>query len=304
MIHFEISGVETYWWLPIVVAYIISAVTSLGGLSGAFMLLPFQVSFLGYTGPGVSPTNLLYNVISTPTGIWRYAHERRMVWPIAWAVILGTLPGVLIGAWIRLTLLPDPAAFKLFVGCVLLLLAIRLLLDQIRPPVQSRDKKDFQVSQASFSLSSVAYRFSEADFRVATWKIILLSLVVGLIGGAYGIGGAAIIVPFLVGAFGLPVHTVAGAALLGNFVTSAVGVASYLLLVSIGVGEASEAVGAAGGAATPDWLLGLLFGIGGAAGTYTGARLQKKVSARSISWLLIVSLLGIAGSYIWQFFFA
>lgn len=293
--HFPISGVETWWWLPIGVAYIISTITSLGGLSGAFMLLPFQVSVLGYNGPGVSPTNLLYNVISTPTGVWRFAKERRMVWPLAWAVIIGTLPGVLAGAYIRVTLLPDPKTFKLFVGCVLLGLAIRLLIDRLK---QARKKEEaqgaFHVTAASFSMRELSYDFNGTTYRITTVKIVLLALVVGLIGGAYGIGGAAIIVPFLVGVFGLPVHTVAGAALLGNFVTSSVGVVSYLLLAYSGVGES--------GTAAPDWLLGLLFGIGGAAGTYSGARLQKRVSGAAIAWLLIVALLAIAGVYILQYF--
>jgi uncharacterized protein len=43
--------------------------------------------------------------------------------------------------------------------------------------------------------------------------------VVGVIGGIYSIGGGSIIAPFLVTVFGLPVYTVAGATLIGTFVT-------------------------------------------------------------------------------------
>ena len=35
------------------------------GISGAVLLLPFQVSVLGTPSPAVTPTNLLYNVVST-----------------------------------------------------------------------------------------------------------------------------------------------------------------------------------------------------------------------------------------------
>ena len=48
--------------------------------------------------------------------------------------------------------------------------------------------------------------------------------VVGIIGGVYGIGGSAIIAPFFISFFWLPVYTVAGAALMGTFVTSIAGV--------------------------------------------------------------------------------
>ncbi len=36
----------------------------------------------------------------------------RLVWPLAWAVTLGTLPGVILGGFIRLTWLPDPGPFQ------------------------------------------------------------------------------------------------------------------------------------------------------------------------------------------------
>ena len=50
---------------------------------------------------------------------------------------------------------------------------------------------------------------------------------VGLIGGTYGIGGGAIIAPFLAAIFKLPMYTIAGAALLGTLVTSIAGVGIY-----------------------------------------------------------------------------
>ena len=56
MFTFPVSGVETYWWLPTLVAFLISFFTSMGGLSGAFLLLPFQVSILGFITPAGTPT--------------------------------------------------------------------------------------------------------------------------------------------------------------------------------------------------------------------------------------------------------
>jgi hypothetical protein len=50
-----------------------------------------------------------------------------MAWPLTWVVIAGTLPGVFIGYWLRVSYLPDPRTFKLFVGCVLLYIGVRLL---------------------------------------------------------------------------------------------------------------------------------------------------------------------------------
>ena len=47
-------------------AYVIAALAAPAGISGAVLLLPFQVSVLGAPSPAGAPTNLLYNVVATP----------------------------------------------------------------------------------------------------------------------------------------------------------------------------------------------------------------------------------------------
>ena len=47
-------------------------------MSGAVLLLPFQVSVLGVPRARQSlPTNLLYNVIATPGALYRYWRQRQ-----------------------------------------------------------------------------------------------------------------------------------------------------------------------------------------------------------------------------------
>ena len=65
--------------------------------------------------------------MTTPGGVYRYVREGRVVWPLAWVVVLGTLPGAFVGAYLRVTVLSDPGAFEVFVGLVLLYFGIRLL---------------------------------------------------------------------------------------------------------------------------------------------------------------------------------
>src|SRR5512137_1419580 len=131
-VTFPVSGVETWLFLPPLVAFAVSTITSMGGVSGAFLLLPFQVSVLHFVTPSVSATNFVYNIVAIPSGVYRYIKEGRMAWPLTWVVIVGTLPGVFLGYYLRIFLLPDPKTFKLFVGCVLLYLGGRLALDLVR----------------------------------------------------------------------------------------------------------------------------------------------------------------------------
>ena len=51
--------------VALVAAYLIAVLAAPAGISGAVLLLPFQVSVLGTPSPAVTPTNLLYNVVAT-----------------------------------------------------------------------------------------------------------------------------------------------------------------------------------------------------------------------------------------------
>ena len=293
--HFPISGVETYLFIPPLVAFTISFFTSMGGISGAFLLLPFQMSVLGFTSPSVTSTNFLFNVTGTPGGVYRYARECRFVWPVAILIVLGIIPGVLIGYYLRLTYLPDPKTFKFFVGCVLLLIALKLLKEALNGrDVETQDRCELtdQVEETSIEVKTTRFKFKGATHSFGTAKLLGLALAVGVIGGVYGIGGGSIIAPFLITFFRLPVYAIAGAVLLGTFVSSLAGVAFYSLIPINGT------------LAAPDWLLGFLFGTGGLMGMYLGARVQKYAPERWIKLMLGGVIIFVASKYILKFFSA
>lgn len=302
--YFPTAGIEINPLIPPVVAFVIAFFTSMGGLSGAFLILPFQVSFLGYNTPSVSATNQLFNIIAIPSGVYRYVREGRMVWPLVRVVVVGTLPGVLIGAIIRIKYLPDPKHFKVFAGFVLLYIASRLIKDLLTKKKSSQTTTaqastkntacktgmDFQVRILEDSWKTISYEFCGNVHTVNGLAIMALSGIVGIIGGIYGIGGGAMLSPFFVSFFGLPVHSIAGATLMGTFVTSVAGVIFYQGLAFF----YPQLVVA------PDWILGLLFGIGGMAGMYMGARCQRFIPARIIKWILVFCLLVPAVRYIFN----
>jgi uncharacterized membrane protein YfcA len=316
---FPVSGVKTYIFIPPLVALIISSFTSMGGISGAFLLLPFQMSVLKYTAPSVSGTNHVFNVVAIPSGVYRYIREGRMAWPLTWVVVAGTLPGVFLGFYVRVVYLPDPKAFKLFVGCVLLYIGARIfyeftgktkskianvksLDDKFKIRVEEIKKQRLSkiaagippeavVKKISISLKKIEYEFWGERFSFNPVVMFVLAFIVGIIGGAYGIGGGAIIAPFCISVLHLPAYTIAGATLMGTFITSVAGALFYSIPI-VGQGVPS----------TPDWFLGVLFGIGGSAGMYLGARFQKFVPQNFIKLLLGVVILFLAVRYIYQYF--
>jgi uncharacterized membrane protein YfcA len=296
---FTISGIEVNPLIPFTVAFVISFFTSMGGVSGAFLLLPFQVSVLGYTAPSVSGTNQVFNIVAIPSGVYRYIREGRMLWPLTWAVIIGTLPGVFIGAWVRIKYLPDPKTFKLFVGMVLLYIGFRLLMDVFKNKDQKKvsnrnraagDRHTVKLLEST--IRKVTFDYDGETHKFSPLIVYVICFLVGIIGGIYGIGGGSIVAPFFVAIIGLPVYAVAGAALMGTFITSVAGVIFYQYLSWIYTDMA----------VAPDWILGALFGFGGLFGMYLGARTQKFVPARIIKGILCSCVLLVAFRYITGFF--
>ncbi|MDP7728355.1 MULTISPECIES: sulfite exporter TauE/SafE family protein [Mycobacterium] len=222
----------------------VATVTAPVGVSGAVFLLPIQFSVLHIPSPAVTPTNLLFNIVSIPGALVRY----RVSWhsPLTVRLIAGTVPGVVIGAMVRVLLIPGPRMFRVVAAGVLLPLGIWLIARE-RSPARP------------------------AARHPSSRSISLLALSVGVIGGIYGIGGGSLLSPILIGR-GLPVATVAPAALASTLVTSAAGAATYTVL----------ATAHRGFDIAPDWLVGIVAGVGGLIGGYLGAAIAPRVPERAL----------------------
>jgi len=169
----------------------------------------------------------------------------------------------------------------------LLYIGFRLLRDILKknttpaPKEKTSGRNTGTVSDASFTMQKLCYTYEGQKYQVSTPAIMALSLTVGIIGGVYGIGGGAIIAPFFVSFFGLPVYTVAGAALMGTMITSFAGVFFFQAMAPFFPDMA----------VAPDWRLGILFGLGGFAGMYCGARMQRFMPANLIKIILTFCIL-------------
>jgi hypothetical protein len=253
--------------VALVAAYVVAVLATPAGVSGAVLLLPFQVSVLGTPSPAVTPTNLLYNVVSTPGALYRYWRQGQTGGRLAVLLVTGTLPGVVAGSVIRVELLPGPRVFDLVVASVLLPLGSWLALSG--PPHQAEPS-------------------SPRLLPVPVLVLVALSAAVGCAGGIYGIGGGSILAPILIGSGGKPAE-VAPAALASTFVTSVAGVITFLILSVYSHGPVA-----------PDWPTGIALGIGGLAGAYTGARIQSRLPDALIRRLIGVVVIAIGARYLWS----
>lgn len=237
---------------------LIAMVTAPVGVSRAVFLLPVQLSVLGVPSPAVTPTNLLFNVVAGPGALLRHHREGLLRGPLTRRLVTGTLPGVVVGAVIRVFAVPVATVFRLLVAALLLPLGLWLVGRTLRPARRARA--------------------AEPSPRALTG----LALAVGIIGGIYGIGGGSPLGPVLVGR-GMPVARVAPAALACTFATSVAGAAAFALLSLTGPGDTA-----------PVWSLGLTCGLGRLIGGYLGARQRPRLPETALRLLLgtLAALLG------------
>lgn len=246
--------------VALVAGLVVATVTTPVGVSGAVFLLPVQLSVLGVPSPRVTPTNLLYNVVSGPGAIVRFRRGGRFDRVLALQLVSGSVPGVVLGAVVRVYVAADPDTFRLLAAAVLVPVGLLIL----RAPAPG----------------SLRLRLRP--------RVRLVALVVGVVGGIYGVGGGSLMAPVLVGA-GMAVTTVAPAALLSTWVTSVIGVATYVILSLDSVGTIA-----------PDWRLGIAAGLGGLMGGWLGASLQPRIPERALRTLLGALALALALVYVAQ----
>jgi uncharacterized protein len=109
----------------------------------------------------------------------------------------------------------------------------------------------------------------------------MTAVVVGVVGGIYGIGGGSILAPLLIGCGRTPAE-VAPATLASTFVTSIAGVVTFVIISMHDHGSVA-----------PDWTVGIALGAGGLIGGYLGARLQPLLPGTLIRRVLGLLVLAI-----------
>lgn len=238
----------------------IATLASPAGISGAVLLLPFQVSVLGTPSPAVTPTNLLYNVVATPGALYRYWRQGQTGGRLTSVLLVGTVPGVIAGSAIRVELLPGSRAFEIVIAAVLIPLGSWLTV-HVPPDGES------------------------VWLPLSVPVIVASALVVGTVGGIYGIGGGSILAPILIGAGRSP-RDVAPATLLSTLLTSIVGVVAFVLLSTHHHGSIA-----------PDWGIGVALGAGGLVGSYLGAWIQPRLPDQLIRRILGVLVAAIGARY-------
>jgi uncharacterized membrane protein YfcA len=112
-------------FLSIIIGLIGGTIAGMVGVGGGFIIVPFGIAYLGFSMKEASGTSLISIAIIALPGLITHAFLGHIWWIHGLAVIIGTIPGAQLGAWL-ISILPERQMRLAY--CILLLLCGFLLL--------------------------------------------------------------------------------------------------------------------------------------------------------------------------------
>jgi uncharacterized membrane protein YfcA len=203
---------------------------SLVGLGGGFIVIPFLRLLFNTPPTLVSGTSLVFVFANTASAAVGYFRNRRIDFSLALPLIIGGVPGALLG--VVAVHYFSPKGFDLTYGVMLVVLAILIMNRRNTSPVEP-----------------FAHTFAHR------WPVALAAgFAVGVSSTLFGIGGGIVLVPLLLLAARMPAHIVAATSGFVIFCSAPVGIASHALSHDIDWAFALPLVigGIAGGSVAPE----------------------------------------------------
>ena len=174
----EVSILEAIYYIVISLIGLVAGILgSMFGLGGGFLIVPL-LSLLGVDikiAIGTSATAIFFNSLSATIS---YSRSRLVIFRAGIFISLVAIFSAYLGA--SLTRVVETTTLKLIFGSVLILLALRMILEEIR-----RDTRR-SVKESDFKWSLGSYM-----------KLLFGGFLSGLVAGLLGVGGGVINVPLL-----------------------------------------------------------------------------------------------------------
>ncbi|MFT9849032.1 sulfite exporter TauE/SafE family protein [Aneurinibacillus sp. REN35] len=267
------------WLILTLVGMVAGTFGSLLGLGGGIILVP-ALFYLSGSIPGIPEitpqlaigTSLMLIIITSLASSISYAKQKLIDFSSAWLFFAGSAPGAIIGAWLSKYF--DKDSFTLYYGIFMLFM---LFLLSYRPRLRGKKEKQWETTKT----------YTDANGQVHTYGYskpyaICLALAVGILSSVFGIGGGALLVPFLLVLFRFPPHVAAATSMFVILLSSSVGSVTHVVLGHVAWGAV---IATAPGA----WI-----------GGKVGSQLSRKLSGQWLERILKVVLLLIAIRMLWQ----
>jgi len=257
-------------------AALVGIVSSMIGVGGGFLIIPFLILLYGFSMHNAVGTSLLMIVFTALSSTFAYARQRRIDCLLGLVMTVGSIPGALLGAYTT-SLLSAKNLASLF-GVFLMFVAVNMF-------VGSGEEKE----QKRFRLWGWLRRIRDSKGAVFEYEAnivlgLVFSLLAGFVAGFFGVGGGAVMVPVMVLVMAMPMHIAVATSMFMMIFTSISGAATHILLGNVLL-EPAIALG-----------IGIVFGA--QVGAFMARRLKAEMLRRVFAVFLVIVGLRMALQYL------
>ena len=193
----KVSPVAKQYLSYVLVGIVAGYFSGLFGIGGGFIMVPLLTFLLGFPVKRAAATSLAAIFLTAIAGVIGYALNDGVVWAAAIALSAGSVVGSFIGARL-LQVIPQQVIVWIYV-VLLTVLAVRLL----------------------WSSESTTDTWIVSPWWVV--GLIAVGFVAGVMAGLLGVGGGIMVVPILIGFFGLTTFDAKGSSLFMQIPAALVG---------------------------------------------------------------------------------
>jgi len=274
---------------------------ALVGQAAGIFALPYTTSVLQFSNAHVTPSTLLLTFLNPIGALLGFRRTGQWNRDFALWLCAGGVVGGLIGPFMRARLLSDATAFRFalglalaFVGAQLCHKALRGLAAREKAPGGALPGQASRITTLSDAGGRLTIGYRGEQWTLDQRVLFIVGAAVGVISSALGLGGAFLIVPFLVMVYRLPMYVVPAATIPYAIVLSATGLVGYCIALPL--------TGAA--AIQPEWAWGFFAAAGGFFGAWVAAKTQLYMPEPVLNAMLGTVTGAVGVLYVASFFFA
>lgn len=272
---------------------------ALVGQAAGIFALPYTTSVLQFSNAHVTPSTLLLTFLNPLGALLGFRRTGQWNLDLALWLCAGGALGGFIGPFLRAGVLSDERSFRLVLGMVLAFVGAQLCHKAAGgfaaprdAPANGRGEPPARIETLAAGGGRLTVGYRGARWTVNQAVLFAVGALVGALSSALGLGGAFLIVPFLVFAYRLPMYVVPAATIPYAVVLSAVGLGTYCFVLPL-AGTRSI---------PPEWAWGFFAASGGIFGSWVAAKTQLYVPEHFLDAMLGAVTGAVGVLYVMNFF--
>ena len=199
---------------------------SLIGIGGGVILIPsllylhrYVDAFAWATPQMIVGISLMVMIFTALSSTIAYLKKGRVDYKTGWLFLTGSIPGGIIGSWISKTVNVDQ--FTLYFGLLMIVISFLFFIRRkgvTKPLIKGKTTRAFQLNGSTY------------QYSVSVIPAFIISLIVGVLSGLFGIGGGAIMVPSMILLFGYPAHIASATSMFMILFISTISASTHLYM--------------------------------------------------------------------------